>query len=93
MLSESLCAVIAQVLPKRIDGGRVAAFEIMLATPAIANLIREDKPAQIYSAIQSGQRHGMQTFDQSLCALLQRGVITRTEAERYGRDACRFDQP
>jgi len=92
MLSESLRAVIAQVLPKRIGGGRVAAFEIMLATPAIANLIREDKPAQMYSAIQSGQRHGMQTLDQSLHTLLQRGVIPVDEARRYARDATWFDQ-
>jgi len=92
MLSESLRAVIAQVLPRRIEGGRIAAFEIMLATPAIANLIREDKPAQMYSAIQSGQRHGMQTLDQSLSALLQRGVIARAEAARYARDANWFDQ-
>jgi len=92
MLSESLRAVIAQVLPKRIGGGRIAAFEIMLATPAIANLIREDKPAQMYSAIQSGQRHGMQTLDQALQVLLQRGLISRGEAARYARDARWFDQ-
>jgi len=92
MLSESLRAVIAQVLPKRINGGRIAAFELMLATPAIANLIREDKPAQMYSAIQSGQRYGMQTLDQSLYALLQHGVITRAEAIRHTRDAGGFDR-
>jgi len=92
MLSESLGAVIAQVLPKRTGGGRIAAFEIMLATPAIANLIREDKPAQMYSAIQSGQRHGMQTLDQSLHGLWQRGLIPVDEARRYARDAKGFDQ-
>jgi len=93
MLSESLRAVIAQVLPKRTGGGRIAAFEIMLATPAIANLIREDKPAQMYSAIQSGQHHGMQTLDQSLNTLLQRGLISADEARRYARDAKWFAQP
>jgi len=86
MLSESLNAVIAQRLPKRIGGGRVAAFEIMLATPAIANLIREDKPAQMYSVIQSGGRHGMQTLDQSLHALQQRGLIAPEEARRHARN-------
>jgi len=91
MLSESLRAVIAQALPKRIDGGRIAAFEIMLATSAIANLIREDKSAQMYSAIQSGQRHGMQTLDQALHTLLQRGVISRVEAGRYARDQHGFE--
>jgi len=93
MLSESLCAVIAQVLPKRIDGGRIAAFEIMLATPAIANLIREDKSAQMYSAIQSGQRHGMQTLDQSLHSLWQHKLITDIEASRYARDRHGFERP
>jgi len=92
MLSESLCAVVAQVLPKRVAGGRIAAFEIMLATPAIANLIREDKPAQMYSAIQSGQRYGMQTLDQSLHSLWQRELISAAEARRYARDAKGFKQ-
>jgi len=92
MLSQSLLAVIAQVLPKRALGGRIAAFEIMLATPAIANLIREDKPAQMYSAIQSGQRYGMQTLDQSLHNLWQRGLISAAEARRYAHDAKGFDQ-
>jgi len=90
MLAQSLCAVIAQVLVKRNGGGRVAAFEIMLATPAIQNLIREDKPAQMYSALQSGQRHGMQTLDQSLHALLQQGLITAAEARHHARDGKGF---
>ena len=63
MLSESLRAVIAQTLLKRVGGGRIAAHEIMLATPAIRNLIREDKVAQMYSAIQTGQNIGMHTLD------------------------------
>ena len=66
MLSESLHAVISQTLLKKIGGGRVAAHEIMLCTPAIRNLIREDKVAQMYSAIQTGGQFGMQTLDQCL---------------------------
>ncbi|MEW6766129.1 MAG: type IV pilus twitching motility protein PilT, partial [Pseudomonadota bacterium] len=66
MLSESLRAVISQTLLKKVGGGRVAAHEIMIGTPAIRNLIRENKVAQMYSAIQTGQQHGMQTLDQNL---------------------------
>nr|WP_207143600.1 type IV pilus twitching motility protein PilT [Thiococcus pfennigii] len=80
MLSESLRAVIAQTLLKKIGGGRVAAHEIMVGTPAIRNLIREDKVAQMYSSIQTGQAHGMQTLDQCLADLVRAGVISRTEA-------------
>jgi twitching motility protein PilT len=80
MLSESLRAVIAQTLLKRIGGGRVAAHEIMVGTPAIRNLIREDKVAQMYSAIQTGQGQGMQTLDQNLQELVQRGVVGKGEA-------------
>jgi len=81
MLSESLRAVIAQTLLKRIGGGRIAAHEIMIGTPAIRNLIREDKVAQMYSAIQTGQQHGMQTLDQCLQDLLRRGVISKQDAK------------
>jgi len=80
MLSESLRAVIAQTLLKQVGGGRVAAHEIMIGTPAIRNLIREDKVAQMYSAIQTGQAHGMQTLDQNLADLLKQGLITRADA-------------
>jgi twitching motility protein PilT len=80
MLSESLRAVIAQTLLKRIGGGRVAAHEIMIGTPAIRNLIREDKVAQMYSAIQTGNQFGMQTLDQCLQDLLARGVISKQDA-------------
>src|SRR5512145_877545 len=80
MLSESLRAVISQTLLKRIGGGRVAAHEIMIGTPAIRNLIREGKIAQMYSAIQTGQAAGMQTLDQCLKELLQKGMITKEEA-------------
>jgi len=82
MLSESLKAVIAQTLMKKIGGGRVAVHEIMIGTPAIRNLIREDKIAQMYSAIQTGQNVGMQTLDQNLKTLLAQGVVTKDEAMR-----------
>jgi twitching motility protein PilT len=82
MLSESLKAVIAQTLLKKIGGGRVAAHEIMIGTPAIRNLIREDKIAQMYSAIQTGQNVGMQTLDQNLKTLLASGVVAKDEAMR-----------
>jgi twitching motility protein PilT len=81
MLSESLRSVIAQTLLKKIGGGRVAAHEIMIGTPAIRNLIREAKVAQMYSAIQTGQAVGMQTLDQNLRELVKRGLITRADAK------------
>lgn len=81
MLSESLRAVISQTLLKTKDGaGRVAAHEIMLGTPAIRNLIRENKIAQMYSAIQTGQSLGMQTLDQCLMELVRRNVVSTAEA-------------
>ncbi|GAA0848264.1 MULTISPECIES: type IV pilus twitching motility protein PilT [Marinobacter] len=80
MLSESLQAVISQTLMKKMGGGRVAAHEIMIGTPAIRNLIREDKIAQMYSAIQTGGSLGMQTLDQCLERLLQKGLVSREAA-------------
>ncbi|MBK1618246.1 type IV pilus twitching motility protein PilT [Lamprobacter modestohalophilus] len=80
MLSESLRSVIAQALLKKTGGGRIAAHEIMIGTPAIRNLIREDKIAQMYSSIQTGQAHGMQTLDQNLTELLKRGLISKSDA-------------
>ena len=80
MLSESLRAVISQTLLKRVGGGRVAAHEIMIGTPAIRNLIREGKIAQMYSAIQTGQGQGMQTLDQDLQDLMVKGQISKEEA-------------
>ncbi len=80
MLSESLQAVISQTLLKRPGGGRVAAHEIMIGTPAIRNLIREDKVAQMYSSIQTGASVGMQTLDQCLRDLLAKGMVTREDA-------------
>ena len=81
MLSESLRAVISQTLLKVKDGSaRIAAHEIMIGTPAIRNLIREAKVAQMYSAIQTGQQYGMQTLDQNLQDLVKRNVISTEEA-------------
>jgi twitching motility protein PilT len=86
MLSESLRAVIAQTLMKRMSGGRVAAHEVMIANAAIRNLIREDKVAQMYSAIQTGHNAGMHTLDQHLEELVGRSIITRQEAARKAVD-------
>jgi twitching motility protein PilT len=80
MLSESLKAVISQTLLKKNGGGRVAAHEIMIGTPAIRNLIREDKVAQMYSTIQTSQREGMQTLDQNLQELVSKGLISKDAA-------------
>jgi twitching motility protein PilT len=77
MLSESLQAVISQTLLKKKAGGRIAAHEIMIGTPAIRNLIRENKIAQMYSSIQTGQQFGMQTLDQCLLDLVRKNVITK----------------
>lgn len=81
MLSESLQAVISQTLMKKNGGGRVAAHEIMRGTPAIRNLIREDKVAQMYSAIQTGATLGMQTMDQCLADLVARRIVNRDQAK------------
>jgi twitching motility protein PilT len=80
MMSESLRAVISQALLKKKKGGRVAAHEIMIATPAIRNLIRENKIAQMYSAIQTGATFGMKTLDQDLERLVKEGIVERNEA-------------
>ena len=81
MLSESLRAVISQTLLKKNGGGRIAAHEIMMGTPAIRNLIRENKIAQMYSAIQTGQQFGMQTLDQCLGQMIKNGSVSRSEAQ------------
>ncbi|MFZ4651809.1 MAG: type IV pilus twitching motility protein PilT [Rubrivivax sp.] len=86
MLSESLVAVISQALVKIKDGsGRVAAHEIMIANAAIKNLVRENKVAQMYSAIQTGQGMGMQTLDQNLAELVRRNVISAAEARLHAK--------
>lgn len=81
-----LRAVISQTLLKTRDGnGRVAAHEILISTPAVRNLIRENKIAQINSTLQTGQTHGMQTLDQSLQALVRQGVISPDVARSKGQ--------
>ncbi|EZH76689.1 type IV pilus twitching motility protein PilT [Ectopseudomonas composti] len=85
MLSESLQAVISQTLLKKIGGGRVAAHEIMIGTPAIRNLIREDKVAQMYSAIQTGGALGMQTLDACLKTLISKGLVSRDSAREKAK--------
>jgi twitching motility protein PilT len=91
MLSESLRAVISQALCKTKDGlGRIAVHEIMLGTPAIRNLIRENKIAQMYSAIQTGQSFGMQTLDQNLTDLVRRNIISAAEARSYAANKDNF---
>lgn len=82
MLAASLRAVISQTLCRKIGGGRVAAHEIMIGTPAIRNLINENKVAQMYSAIQTGNATGMQTLDQNLKEIVAKGLIAREEARR-----------
>tara|TARA_B110000902_G_scaffold91695_1_gene108915 strand:- start:94 stop:1224 length:1131 start_codon:yes stop_codon:yes gene_type:complete len=76
MLSDSLQAVVTQALLKKVDGGRIAAHEIMIGTPAVRNLIREDKIAQIYSVIQTSSSLQMKTLDQSLSALVDEEIIS-----------------
>ncbi|MCP6696785.1 type IV pilus twitching motility protein PilT [Pseudomonas donghuensis] len=80
MLAESLQAVVSQVLVERVGGGRVAAHEILLATPAVRNLVREGKVAQLYSAIQTGGAQGMQTLDGCLQGLVRQGLVSPDSA-------------
>lgn len=90
MLSDSLQAVISQALLKKVGGGRVAAVEVMLCTSAVRNLIREDKVAQMYSVLQTGQQMGMQTLDQSLKELVTLRLITEETARFYAVDKSMF---
>jgi twitching motility protein PilT len=86
MLAECLQAVVSQTLCKRADGeGRVAAFEVLVATHAVRHLVREGKTAQLYSALQSGASTGMNTLDQSLQSLASAGLISPAEAKRKAR--------
>lgn len=85
MLSESLQAVISQSLLKKVGGGRIAAHEIMIGTPAIRNLIREDKVAQMYSAIQTGSHLGMQTLDQCLADMVRNGLVSKDAAKEKAK--------
>lgn len=90
MLSESLQSVISQTLLKKIGGGRVAAHEIMIGTPAIRNLIREDKVAQMYSSIQTGGSLGMQTLDMCLKGLVAKGLVSREAAREKAKSPENF---
>ncbi|SEI92182.1 twitching motility protein PilT [Allopseudospirillum japonicum] len=85
MLSESLQGVISQTLMKKVGGGRIAAHEIMIGTPAIRNLIREDKIAQMYSSIQTGSQYGMQTMDQCLKRLVSDGLVEKDIAREKAK--------
>lgn len=88
MLSESLTAVISQNLLKTHDGnGRVASHEILIANPAVRNLIRENKITQISSVLQTGQASGMQTMDQSLQSLVRQGLIAPEVARRRAQNS------
>ena len=91
MLSESLQGVIAQRLLKKTGGGRAAAYEIMIGTPAIRNLIREAKVPQIYGMIQTGKEAGMVTMDQSLEGLVSRGEVEREVARSLAVDPSKFE--
>ncbi|MCP4952917.1 type IV pilus twitching motility protein PilT [Arenicellales bacterium nBUS_48] len=91
MLSESLQGVIAQRLLKKTGGGRAAAYEIMIGTPAIRNLIREAKVPQIYGMIQTGKEAGMATMDQSLEELVSRGIVEREVARPLAVDSSKFE--
>lgn len=91
MLSESVQAVISQCLLKKIGGGRAAAHEILIGTPAIRNLIRENKVAQMYSAMQTGQKFGMQTLDQNLERLVQQKIVTKEHAREYAMVKEKFE--
>ncbi len=86
MLSESLVGVISQTLLKKKGGGRIAAHEILVGTDAIKNLIRENKVAQIYSTIQTSNKDGMKTLDQSLSDLVERGIITNEIAAEKAKN-------
>jgi twitching motility protein PilT len=90
-LADGLRAVVAQNLFKRIDRkGRVACLEIMIATPAVRNLIREGKTFQIPSMLQTGKKYGMQSLDDAIMELLQKKVISAEDAYGKANDKGRF---
>jgi twitching motility protein PilT len=84
MLADSLRVVVSQQLVKRVGGGRVAAREVLVATPAVRNLIREGRLAQLHSAMQSGAGAGMQTLDSALQGLLTQGLVSPEQAQVVG---------
>jgi twitching motility protein PilT len=85
-LSFSLQAIVSQALIPKIGGGRALALEIMIVTPAIRALVRDDKIHQLYSMIQSGQKYGMKTMNQSLAELYLTGKISLNDAMSYTPD-------
>lgn len=92
MVSESLAGVISQVLLKRVGGpGRLPATEVLLATPAVGNLIREDKIREIMNVIQAGRAQGMHSLDDSLMSLLNRGLVSADEAWSYAENKAAFE--
>jgi twitching motility protein PilT len=94
MLSESIEGVVTQtLLPKKDGGGRVAALEVLVGVPALRNLIRENKTAQILSVIQTGAQYGMQSLDQSLRDLVMQGKLSREEAMKKSSNPSQFDGP
>jgi len=87
MISESLIGVVTQMLLHKVGGGRAAALEILLGTPAVRNLIREGKTHQIYSSMQAGGKYGMQTMDMSLASLVRQGAVPiETALERCANE-------
>jgi twitching motility protein PilT len=94
MLADSLQGVLAQMLLRTADGrGRVAAFEVLLRSPALPSLIRDGNTPQIASLLQAGRKDGMQPMDDALAALVRRGAVTSAEAWRKAMDKRRFDDP
>jgi twitching motility protein PilT len=91
MLAGSLQAVISQTLLKKIGGGRVAAHDILIGTPAVRNLVRENKLPQIYSMMQVGQRYGMRTMEDSVKTLVQQGLVDDSELTRFSQKAEEID--
>jgi twitching motility protein PilT len=87
MVSESIIGVITQKLLKRKTGGRVAAFEILIGIPAVANLIREGKTFQLPSVIQTHSKIGMIGLEQSIKNLYDQGVITKEEMLRVEKES------
>lgn len=83
MLAGSVQAIISQILLKKIGGGRVAAHDILVGTPAVRNLIRENKVPQIFSMMQVGHRYGMQTLEDCVATLVQEGKVDAAELARF----------
>jgi twitching motility protein PilT len=91
MLSESLKGVIAQTLLPKKGGGRVAALEVLIVTPAISNLIREGKTFQIPSSMQTGKNHGMVMLNDALFELVQKGLVEPRDAYIKAVDKTGFE--